>query len=99
MVFLALKYTNVYYAFMGQTQLRDRVAVLASFEGGEARPVAVRWNGRRYAVRSLNLHHSRREGADTLHYYAITTAAGDCVLSYSQQDLVWTLEEVSFEGI
>ncbi len=58
----------------------------------------MRWNGRRYPVRSLNLHHTRREGRDTLHYYAITTDLGDCVLSYSQDGLVWTLEETAFDG-
>ena len=84
---------------MSQTTLKERVAVLAAFEGGEARPLALRWQGRRYAVRSLNLHHTRREGADTIHYFAITTDLGDCVLSYSQDDLAWTLEEVAFDGI
>lgn len=91
-------YTFVYYSCMGRTELREHVAVLAAFEGGQARPLALRWQGRRYPIRSLNLHHTRREGRDTLHYYAITTDVGDCVLSYSQDDLAWTLEEVTFEG-
>ena len=83
---------------MSRVELRDRIAVLAAFEGGQARPLALRWRGRRYPVRSLNLHHTRREGADTLHYYAVTTDIGDCVLFYSQNDLAWTLEETSFDG-
>ena len=91
-------YTFVYYTRMSRTELRERVAVLAKFADGEAVPVVMKWRGQRYPVRSLNLHHPERRGADTLHYYAVTTDAGDCILSYSQQDLVWTLEEVSFDG-
>lgn len=84
---------------MSRTELRERVMVLAKFEGGEAVPVVIKWRGRRYPVQQLNLHHTKREGTDTLHYYAITTEVGDGVLSYSQNDLVWTLEETSFDGI
>ncbi len=81
---------------MGGTELQERVTVLAKFEGGRALPVLLRWQGRRYWIQKLNLHHAEPKGTDTLHYYAVTTDAGDCVLSYSQQRLSWTLEEVGF---
>jgi hypothetical protein len=80
------------------TEPKERVSVLAKFEGGRALPVLMRRQGRRYWIQKLNLHHTQRQGADTIHYYAVTTEAGDCVLSYSQQHLVWTLDEVRFDG-
>lgn len=83
---------------MGTTELNERVAVLAKFEGGKAVPVLLRWRGRRYRVESLNLHHRKPEGTDVIHYYAVTTEAGDCTLAYSQNDLSWKLCEVSFSG-
>lgn len=83
---------------MGSTELRERVSVLAKFEGGKLLPVLLRWQGRRYWIQKLNLHHVQPEGGDRLHFYSVTTDAGECVLRYSQQDLSWTLEEVGFGG-
>ncbi len=83
---------------MGLTELRDRVAVLAKFEFGKLFPVVIRWQGRRYWVQRVNLHHMQREGTDHLHYYAVSTEVGDCTLAYSQQNLTWTLTEVNFNG-
>jgi hypothetical protein len=83
---------------VGRTELKERVAVVAKFDGGKAAPVLLRWRGRRHWIEQVNLHHTQRQGADTIHYYAVTTDLGDCVLSYSQDDLAWTLEEVQFAG-
>lgn len=83
---------------MAVTELNDRVAVLAKFEGGRLLPVLLRWEGRRYWIQKLNLHHTERQGTDVMHYYAVSTEAGDCTLSYSQNDLSWKLVEVSFDG-
>lgn len=80
------------------TELNDRVDVLAKFTAGKLLPVIIRWQGRRYWVQKLNLHHSERKGGDTLHFYAVSTEVGDCTLRYSQQDLSWRLLEVSFSG-
>lgn len=83
---------------MGTTEVRDRVSVLAKFEGGRLLPVLMRWQGRRYWIQKLNLHHEQPRGGDRLHFYSVTTDAGECVLRYSRNDLSWTLEEVGFGG-
>lgn len=83
---------------MGSTALNERVSVLAKFEAGKVLPVLMRWHGRRYWVQKLNLHHEKPEGGDRLHFYSVTTDAGECVLRYSRNDLSWTLEEVGFAG-
>lgn len=83
---------------MGTTVLNERVSVLGKFEAGKLLPVLLRWRGRRYWVQKLNLHHERAEGGDRLHFYSVTTDAGECVLRYSRNDFSWTLEEVGFSG-
>lgn len=83
---------------MALTAVGDKISVLGKFEHGRLLPVVLRWQGRRYWVQRVNLHHAQRQGADTRHYYAVTTEAGDCTLAYSQNDLSWHLEEVSFDG-
>jgi hypothetical protein len=83
---------------MALTALNDRIDVLAKFHRGSVAPMLMRWQGRRYWIQSLNLHHTQREGTDLRHYFAVTTEVGDCTLVYSQNDLSWTLMETSFEG-
>ena len=83
---------------MGSEELNDKISVLAKFEGGKLLPVLMRWRGRRYWIQKLNLHHRQPKGGDTLHFFAVSTEAGDCTLSYSQKDLSWRLVEMSFVG-
>lgn len=83
---------------MGNEELNDPVAVLAKFDHGQIQPVIVRWQGRRYWVQKLNLHHTMRKGKDLLHYFSVSTEVGDCTLSYSQDELRWTLLETHFAG-
>lgn len=82
---------------MENKALQDPVSVLAKFDKGIIQPVIVRWRGRRYWVQKLNIHHTARKGRDLLHYFTVTTEVGDCTLSYSQDDLRWTLLETHFE--
>lgn len=81
---------------MGPTEVGDKVAVLAKFEGGKLVPVVIRWQGRRYWVQQLNLHHQEKRGDDVLHYFAVSTEIGDATLSYSQKFLSWRLVETDF---
>lgn len=83
---------------MGSEELNDPISVLAKFDKGVIQPVIVRWRGRRYWVQKLNLHHTARQGRDLLHYFAVTTEVGDCTLTYSQDELRWTLLETHFTG-
>lgn len=83
---------------MGTTELNEPVDVLAKFHHGLIIPVVMKWQGRRYWVQQLNLHHAQPHGTDKLHYFAVSTEVGDCTLAYSQNELSWKLVETAFEG-
>lgn len=83
---------------MAVTQLNEPVKVLASFGGGDFRPVIMRFSGKRHPISKLNMHHTKREGDDVLHYFSVSTDMGDCILCYSKENIDWTLIEVSFDG-
>jgi hypothetical protein len=83
---------------MGTTELNDPIDVLAKFRHGTVEPTLLRWQGRRYWVQRLNLHHAEKRGTDNVHYFSVTTEVGDCTLCYSQNDLTWKLLETSFYG-
>lgn len=81
---------------MGPTEVGDKIAVLAKFEGGKLVPCVIRWQGRRHWVQKLNLHHIEKRGDDVIHYFSVTTEIGDATLSYSQKFLFWRLVETNF---
>ena len=83
---------------MSITVVNEAIPVLASFANSRVEPVAFRFSGRRYQVNRLNLHHTKPAGTDTLHYFAVTTELGDCILCYSSERQRWTLVEIGFDG-
>lgn len=81
---------------MGPTEIGDKISVLAKFSGGDLAPAIMKWQGRRYWVQKVNLHHTEKRGDDTTHYFSVTTDIGDAVLSYSQKFMFWRLVETNF---
>ncbi len=72
----------------------DPISVLASFRGGEVKPVAFKWGGRDWQVKQVNLVSAARDGRAKLIYFSVSDEANAFKLQFNSETLEWALEEV-----
>lgn len=62
-------------------------------------PVWVKWKNRIYDIKKIGLHHTYYEGKTLHHIFSVITDTLFMRLNLNTKNLLWTLEEVSENGI
>ena len=79
-------------------EVKEKVAVLAYFPGGNLVPKAFKWQGRKHLISKVNLTYQEREGESINYFYAVETPSGGVFkLAYNDKKLFWLLEEYWLE--
>lgn len=78
---------------------RVQVPVSVSFvfdhKTRQAKPKALKWEGRTYYVTGIGHHHTYYEGRTLFHVFSVDTETLFFRLVFNTQTLGWTLEEIS----
>ena len=64
----------------------------------KAFPLALYWEGRKFKIRNVDLHHSYKKGKILYHVFSVSSKNHYFRLALNTSNLFWTLEEVS-DGI
>lgn len=69
------------------------IHVVASFADTKVIPHSFVWGNKRYTVKKVNLVHTQRAGAATLHYFSVSDEANTFKLCFNPLEMKWRLEE------
>ena len=75
------------------TYLNDPVDVTVDFANKRVRPRAIRWDGKTYAMQTVNLVHGAREGSKRIYYFSVSDTANFMKLRLDTETLEWRLVE------
>jgi hypothetical protein len=79
---------------MEQTELNEKIEVLAKFEKGGLAPLAFKQGGRLIKVESIDLKYNYRSGGVDFYSYSISSGSNSYKITYNAKELGWRLEEV-----
>lgn len=74
-------------------QINEPIQVATLFKNGELKPLKFLWQGREFAIRSINLAYSRFEGRSKMYYFAVSDNNNYFKLQFNSDNLIWTLLE------
>lgn len=82
-------------------KLHDPVSVLASFSHGpqgtvQVVPHAMKWQGKRWRVDRMGLHHPERRGTKRVHIFGFSSGETAFRLELDPDSLEWTLVEAYY---
>ncbi|MCL5093876.1 MAG: hypothetical protein M1355_02000 [Patescibacteria group bacterium] len=79
-------------------KVQENIKVLASFSGGSVIPQVLKWAGKTYRIKKVNLAYQEREGKSINYFYSVECSpSGIFKLKYNDIKLIWTLEELWVE--
>lgn len=76
------------------TYLDDPVEVMVEFANRRVRPHNIRWDGKTYAMHTVNLVHSAREGTKRVFYFSVSDDTNFMKLRLDTETLEWRLVEL-----
>lgn len=79
---------------MGQTELNEKIEVLAKFEKGGLTPLAFKLNGRLIKVETIDLKYNYRLGGIDFYSYSVSSSGNSYKITYNAKELGWRLEEI-----
>lgn len=71
----------------------DSVDVLVSFTKNQTVPHLVRWGGRQYQIKKVNLVHSIRQGQAKIHFFSVSDGVNYFKLGFNTEILKWWIED------
>ena len=71
------------------------VSLVFNSKKGKVAPRWVVWNGRRYPIVKIGLHHTYREGKTLYHVFSVTSKSLFFRLVFDTETLGWRLKEIS----
>lgn len=79
---------------MGQTELNEKIEVLAKFRNGVIAPLFFKINGRVLKVGSIDLKYNYRSGGVDFYSYSVSASGNSYKITYNAKELSWKLEEI-----
>jgi len=81
-------------------KIKAPITVVFTYKHKENRafPAAVYWEGKKFNIENVDLHHSYTKGKILYHVFSVSTKDHYFRLVFNTSNLFWTLEEVS-DGI
>ena len=74
--------------------VNEPVAVRVDFQGTKVLPRAMHWNNHLYAITSINMVHSTREGTNKRYFFSVSDDTNYFKLQLSTENLEWRLMEM-----
>jgi len=79
-------------------KIGENIKALASFDGGAVIPQVLKWSGKTFRVKKVNLSYQEREGKSINYFYSVECSPhGIFKLKYNDMKLIWSLEELWVE--
>jgi len=78
--------------------LDDPIDVVVSFSQNRVVPRWIRWNGKNYQIKKVNLVHTAREGLKRVFYFSVSDLTNFFKLKLDPDLLEWRLVELYTEG-
>lgn len=79
-------------------QINDPIQAFVLFKHGKVIPFSFSWNGKSYKVKGTNMIHTAKDGEATLYFFSVSSESGTYKLQFNTQTMIWSLDEVFFEG-
>ncbi|MBT4857493.1 hypothetical protein HON52_04890 [Candidatus Uhrbacteria bacterium] len=76
------------------TFLNDPVDVTVDFANKRIQPLSIRWDGKTYAMKTVNLVHGAREGSKRIFYFSVSDQTNFMKLRLDTETLEWRLIEL-----
>jgi len=83
---------------MSVEEVGEAISVLASFSGGEARPVRFRWGARAYRIDAVNGQWIDRRGDGYSLHYSVQVGQETYYMHFAAGEVQWWLDRVILEG-
>ena len=79
---------------MGQTQIGEKIDVLAKFSKGNLTPLLFRYRQRICKIDSIDLKYDLQNGDVHSHHFCITSQGVSYKISFRNLEMSWYLEEI-----
>ncbi|MHB8871142.1 MAG: hypothetical protein ACYC5G_01635 [Candidatus Doudnabacteria bacterium] len=80
------------------SEVDELVDVVVVFKKNLVWPKLLKWNGRVYKIKSINMRHQVNDGFSLIHYFSVSDDTNFFKLAFNTKSLQWKLEEVYTEG-
>lgn len=77
-----------------QTELNEKIEILAKFEKGGITPLLFKFHGRNYKIESVDLKYKFRQNGVDFYSYSVSASGNSYKITYNTSELVWKLEEI-----
>jgi len=84
----------VRYDKIMQTELDEKIDVLAKFKGGEITPLLFKSQNRVYKIDSINLRYEFIEGDVKFISYSVNSESNTFKITFNTKEMEWKLEEI-----
>ncbi len=74
--------------------LNDPIDLVVSFHENRVIPKRMRWDGREYDIKTVNLVHTAREGTKRVFYFSVSDMTNYFKLKLDPDTLEWRLIEI-----
>lgn len=78
--------------------VNEPVDVLVAFRNNRVMPWLMKWNGKKYNIKQVNLIHSVREGSKRIFYFSVSDLLNYFKLKFDTETLEWRLVEIYTDG-
>ena len=78
--------------------VNEPVEVAVVFKKNQALPTLIRWNNRKYKVKTIDMTHQIFDGDTRIHYFSVSDSFNFFKLAFNTKNLSWILEQVYSEG-
>jgi len=79
---------------MAQTQLNEKIEVLAKFEKGGVTPLFFKLSSRTIKIESVDLKYSYKSGGVDFYSYSVSANGNSYKITLNAKEMSWRLEEV-----
>ncbi len=74
------------------------VEVITVFKKNGVWPKILKWKGRIYKIKNINMVHQVMDGNSLIHYFSVSDNVNFFKLAFNTKNLQWKLEQVYSEG-
>ncbi len=80
------------------SEVDELVDVVVVFKKNLVWPKLLKWNGRVYRIKNINMRHQTNDGSALIHYFSVSDDLNFFKLAFNTKSLQWRLEQVYSEG-
>jgi len=74
--------------------VNEPVDMLVSFRDNRVQPWIMKWNGKKYDIKQINLVHATREGNKKIFYFSVSDMINYFKIRFDTDSLEWRLVEI-----